>query len=70
MVHDVSSLQTVLWDRLKRSSHCAQMVQESMKKELSGSQGSYSILDLFRTTTMRNMTLCLSAVWYIAWSRY
>lgn len=41
-----------------------------MKKELSGTQGSYSILDLFRTTTMRNMTLCISAVWYIAWSCY
>nr|XP_020489031.1 solute carrier family 22 member 6-like [Labrus bergylta] len=39
------------------------MVQESMKKELSSSHGNYTILDLFRTTTMRNMTLCLSAVW-------
>lgn len=45
-----------------------QMLQESMKKELSGSQGSYSVLDLFRTTTMRNMTLCLMAVWYISLS--
>ncbi|KAM6983379.1 solute carrier family 22 member 6 [Tautogolabrus adspersus] len=39
------------------------MVQESMKKELSSSQGTYTILDLFRTSTMRNMTICLSAVW-------
>ncbi|XP_035521887.1 solute carrier family 22 member 6 [Morone saxatilis] len=39
------------------------MVQESMKKEMSGSQGSYSVLDLFRTPTMRTMTVCLSAVW-------
>ncbi|XP_034539647.1 solute carrier family 22 member 6 [Notolabrus celidotus] len=41
-----------------------QMVQESMKKELSCSKGTYTILDLFRTTTMRNMTICLSAVWF------
>ncbi|KAM9347930.1 solute carrier family 22 member 6 [Symphorus nematophorus] len=39
------------------------MLHESMKKEMSGSQGSYSILDLFRTPTMRSMTFCLSAVW-------
>ncbi|XP_042355759.1 solute carrier family 22 member 6 [Plectropomus leopardus] len=39
------------------------MLQESMKKEMSCSQGSYSVLDLFRTPTMRNMTICLSAVW-------
>ncbi|XP_010750841.1 solute carrier family 22 member 6 isoform X2 [Larimichthys crocea] len=39
------------------------MLQESMKKEMSGSQGSYSVLDLFRTPTMRSMTVCLSAVW-------
>ncbi|XP_074529034.1 solute carrier family 22 member 6 isoform X2 [Halichoeres trimaculatus] len=41
-----------------------QMVQESMKKELSCSQGSYSVLDLFRTATMRKMTICLSVVWF------
>lgn len=41
------------------------MLQESMKKEMSGSQGSYSVLDLFRTPTMRTMTICLSAVWYL-----
>lgn len=45
---------------------CAQMLQELMKKEMSGSQGSYSFLDLFRTTTMRTMTVCLSAVWYMS----
>ncbi|KAM7397976.1 hypothetical protein PAMA_006042 [Pampus argenteus] len=39
------------------------MLQESMKKEMSCTQGSYSVLDLFRTPTMRVMTLCLSAVW-------
>ncbi|KAK9536659.1 hypothetical protein VZT92_006424 [Zoarces viviparus] len=39
------------------------MLQESMKKELSSVKGSYSVLDLFRTPTMRNMTVCLSAVW-------
>lgn len=39
------------------------MLQESMKKEMSCSQGSYSALDLFRTPTMRTMTVCLSAVW-------
>lgn len=39
------------------------MLHESMKKEMSGSQGSYSVLDLFRTPTMRTMTVCLSAVW-------
>ncbi|XP_042287571.1 solute carrier family 22 member 6 [Thunnus maccoyii] len=39
------------------------MLQESMKKEMSCSQGSYSVLDLFRTPTMRKMTVCLSAVW-------
>lgn len=41
------------------------MVQESMKKELSGSQDSYSVLDLFRTATMRSMTIALSVVWYV-----
>ncbi|XP_054481348.1 solute carrier family 22 member 6 [Anoplopoma fimbria] len=39
------------------------MLQESMKKEMSCVQGSYSVLDLFRTPTMRSMTICLSAVW-------
>ncbi|XP_061606838.1 solute carrier family 22 member 6 isoform X2 [Phyllopteryx taeniolatus] len=39
------------------------MVQESMKKEMSCSQGSYTVCDLFRTPTMRSMTICLSAVW-------
>ncbi|KAF0038341.1 hypothetical protein F2P81_008825 [Scophthalmus maximus] len=39
------------------------MLQESMKKELSSTQGSYSVLDLFQTPTMRAMTLCMSAVW-------
>lgn len=40
-----------------------QMVQESMKKELGGSRDSYSFVDLFRTPTMRLMTISLSAVW-------
>lgn len=43
---------------------CVQMVEESMKKELVGSQDSYSFMDLFRTATMRLMTVSLSAVWY------
>lgn len=51
---------------LRAACLCAQMLQESMKKEMSGSQGSYSFLDLFRTTTMRTMTVCLSAVWYVS----
>ncbi|XP_029956654.1 solute carrier family 22 member 6 [Salarias fasciatus] len=38
-------------------------LQESMKKELSSAQGSYTVLDLFRTPHMRVMTLSLSAVW-------
>uniref|UniRef100_A0A672GII3 Solute carrier family 22 member 6, like n=1 Tax=Salarias fasciatus TaxID=181472 RepID=A0A672GII3_SALFA len=37
-------------------------LQESMKKELSSAQGSYTVLDLFRTPHMRVMTLSLSAV--------
>lgn len=37
-----------------------------MKKELVGSQDSYSFVDLFRTPTMRLMTISLSAVWYDA----
>lgn len=40
------------------------MVQESMKKELAGSQDSYTFVDLFRTPTMRLMTISLSTVWY------
>lgn len=40
------------------------MVQESMKKELAGCQDSYTFVDLFRTSTMRLMTILLSAVWY------
>ncbi|XP_037543936.1 solute carrier family 22 member 6-like [Nematolebias whitei] len=39
------------------------MLQESMKKEMSCSQRSYSVLDLFRTPKMRIITVCLSAVW-------
>ncbi|XP_014895426.1 solute carrier family 22 member 6 [Poecilia latipinna] len=39
------------------------MLQESMKKELSCSQGTHSALDLFRTPKMRVMTFCLSATW-------
>lgn len=40
------------------------MVQESMKKELSSSKGTYTILDLFKSPTMRAMTVSLSAVWF------
>ncbi|XP_017273509.1 solute carrier family 22 member 6-like isoform X2 [Kryptolebias marmoratus] len=38
------------------------VLQESMEKEISCSQGSYSVLDLFRTPKMRLITICLSAV--------
>ncbi|XP_020321387.1 solute carrier family 22 member 6 isoform X2 [Oncorhynchus kisutch] len=41
-----------------------EMLQDSMKKEMSCSQGSYSVVDLLRTPTMRNITICLSAVWF------
>ncbi|XP_078122281.1 solute carrier family 22 member 6 [Sander vitreus] len=40
------------------------MLRESMTKEMSCSQGSYSFLDLFRTPTMRTITISLSAVWF------
>uniref|UniRef100_A0A672ZTU5 Solute carrier family 22 member 6 n=1 Tax=Sphaeramia orbicularis TaxID=375764 RepID=A0A672ZTU5_9TELE len=43
-------------------------IKESMKKEMSCSEGSYSALDLFRTRIMRNMTICLS--FCLLWSRY
>lgn len=39
------------------------MLQESMKKELSAHKGSISVFDLFRTPKMRIMTISLSAVW-------
>lgn len=39
------------------------MVQESMNKEMSCSKGSYTVLDIFRTPTMRKMSLSLAAVW-------
>ncbi|XP_051532863.1 solute carrier family 22 member 6 [Myxocyprinus asiaticus] len=41
-----------------------QILQESMKKEMACSTGSYSVLDLLRTSTMRTITICLSAVWF------
>uniref|UniRef100_A0A8C5B2E5 Solute carrier family 22 member 6, like n=1 Tax=Gadus morhua TaxID=8049 RepID=A0A8C5B2E5_GADMO len=41
-----------------------EVVQSSMKKEMSGCKSSYTSLDLFRTPTMRKMTVCLSAVWF------
>lgn len=47
---------------------CMQMLQESMKKEMACSQGSYSALDLLRTSTMRTITVCLSAVWSVTQS--
>ncbi|KAJ0062080.1 hypothetical protein NL108_015247, partial [Boleophthalmus pectinirostris] len=40
------------------------VVQESMQKEMSNSKGTYTILDLFKTPTMRRMTLSLAAVWF------
>lgn len=40
------------------------LVQESMQKEMSSSKGTYTILDLFKTPTMRTMSLSLSAVWF------
>ncbi|KAM9333814.1 solute carrier family 22 member 6 [Pholidichthys leucotaenia] len=39
------------------------VLEESMKKELSCTQSSYSVFDLFRTPKIRIMTGCLSAVW-------
>ncbi|CAL8365010.1 unnamed protein product [Lota lota] len=41
-----------------------EMLQSSMKKEMSGCKGSYTTLDLFRTPTMRRMTVCLCTVWF------
>ncbi|XP_056451273.1 solute carrier family 22 member 6-like isoform X2 [Gadus chalcogrammus] len=41
-----------------------EMVKSSMKKEMSGCKSSYTTLDLFRTPTMRKMTVCLCAVWF------
>ncbi|XP_058271438.1 solute carrier family 22 member 6 isoform X1 [Hemibagrus wyckioides] len=41
-----------------------EMLQESMKKELSSSMVNHSALDLVRTRSMRTITVCLSAVWF------
>ncbi|KAG5284904.1 hypothetical protein AALO_G00031790 [Alosa alosa] len=41
-----------------------EVLQESMKKEISCVGGSYSALDLVRTPVMRTITICLSAVWF------
>nr|XP_055036879.1 solute carrier family 22 member 6 [Misgurnus anguillicaudatus] len=41
-----------------------EMLQDSMKKEMVCSMGSYSVFDLLRTSTMRTITICLSAVWF------
>ncbi|XP_036444996.1 solute carrier family 22 member 6 [Colossoma macropomum] len=41
-----------------------EMLQQSMKKEMSCSQTSHSALDLLRNRTMRSITVCLSAVWF------
>ncbi|MCJ8740693.1 hypothetical protein PDJAM_G00062000 [Pangasius djambal] len=41
-----------------------EMLQESMTKELSCSQVTYSALDLVRTRTMRTITICLSVLWF------
>ncbi|XP_056910095.1 solute carrier family 22 member 6 [Takifugu flavidus] len=65
--HGIKNLQSVakINGRPKESEKLdVKMVQESMKKELVGSQDSYSFLDLFRTPTMRLTTISLSAVWF------
>ncbi|KAI5096731.1 solute carrier family 22 member 6, partial [Silurus meridionalis] len=41
-----------------------EMLQESMKKEMSCSKVNHSAVDLVRTRTMRIITVCLSAVWF------
>uniref|UniRef100_A0A8C9TQV0 Solute carrier family 22 member 6 n=1 Tax=Scleropages formosus TaxID=113540 RepID=A0A8C9TQV0_SCLFO len=41
-----------------------EVLQKSMKKELSCSQETHSALDLFRLSSLRMITLCLSAVWF------
>ncbi|XP_076835582.1 solute carrier family 22 member 6 isoform X2 [Brachyhypopomus gauderio] len=41
-----------------------EVLQGSMKKEMSCSQSKYSGVDLVRTRTLRTITLCLSAVWF------
>ncbi|KAI2651266.1 Solute carrier family 22 member 6 [Labeo rohita] len=41
-----------------------EMLQESMKKEMACSKGSYSAIDLVRTSTMRTITVCLCVVWF------
>ena len=45
-----------------------QVLQESMKKEMSGSQGTHSPLDLLRTPTMRTITISLCFVWSVSHS--
>ncbi|XP_023680561.1 solute carrier family 22 member 6 isoform X1 [Paramormyrops kingsleyae] len=42
----------------------AEMLQESMMKEMSCSRGTHSAMDLFRTSVIRVITICLSAVWF------
>ncbi|KAL0993943.1 hypothetical protein UPYG_G00115880 [Umbra pygmaea] len=41
-----------------------EMMHNYMKKELSGSKSSYSVVDLLRTPNIRSITICLSAVWF------
>ncbi|XP_061106526.1 solute carrier family 22 member 6-like isoform X1 [Conger conger] len=41
-----------------------EVLQESMKKEISCSQGTYSALDLLRTPAMRTITISLCVVWF------
>ncbi|KAG7258889.1 hypothetical protein CRUP_008379 [Coryphaenoides rupestris] len=60
-------LESSRWLALKRKPEQAvknlqTMLQLSMKKEMLGCKSSYTTLDLFRTPTMRRMTLCLCAV--------
>ncbi|XP_061106528.1 solute carrier family 22 member 6-like [Conger conger] len=40
------------------------VLQESMKKEMSCSQGTHSALDLLRTPALRNITISLCVVWF------
>ncbi|XP_064207837.1 solute carrier family 22 member 6 [Anguilla rostrata] len=41
-----------------------ELLQESMKKEMSCSQGTHSALDLLRTPAMRTITISLCFVWF------
>ncbi|KAG9340134.1 hypothetical protein JZ751_021853, partial [Albula glossodonta] len=61
---EVSISMGILGVKLGRNVESFCMLQESMKKEMSCSQGTYSALDLLRTPAMRTITICLSAIWF------